>query len=151
MSSQAWQAQFHLKIWVELFHILLCFYHFYPDSTFMENDEETLKIKKYSSPWYCIDLWSSNLWKVNKFWQKETSFYEKISKTALEKNSLRREHILLTLFTNTNSYSCDTASRKVTVVILSAGQLQFLWCQLDNCSCDTASRTVTVVILPAGQ
>ena len=48
------------------FHILLCFYHFCQDSTFMENVEETLNIEEYSFPWYCIDLWSSNLWKKKK-------------------------------------------------------------------------------------
>ena len=42
------------------FHILLCFYHFYQDSTFMENVEDTLEIEEYSSPWYCIDSWKSN-------------------------------------------------------------------------------------------
>ena len=67
----------------------------------MENVEETLKIEEYSNPWYFIDLWSSNFWKKNKFWRKESSFFWKISMTALEKNSLREEHILLTLFTNT--------------------------------------------------
>ena len=49
------------------FHILLCFYNVYQDSTFMENFEETLKIEEYSLPWYCIDLWSSNSLKKNKF------------------------------------------------------------------------------------
>ena len=32
-----------------------------------KNLKETLKIEEYSSPWYCIDLGSSNLWKKNKF------------------------------------------------------------------------------------
>ena len=44
------------KYELNFFHILLCFYNFYPDSTFMENDEETLKVEEYSSPWYCIGL-----------------------------------------------------------------------------------------------
>ena len=51
------------------FHILLWFYYFYQDSPFMENVEEILKIEEYSSLWYCIDLWSSNLWK------KERKFF----------------------------------------------------------------------------
>ena len=63
--------------------------------------EETLKIEEYSSPWYYIDSLSSNLWKKNKFLQKESSFFVKNSITALEKNTLRGEHILLTDFTNT--------------------------------------------------
>ena len=57
---------------------LLCFYQFYQDSTFLENLEETLKIEEYSSPWYCIDLSSSNFWKKKKFWRRETSFFENI-------------------------------------------------------------------------
>jgi hypothetical protein len=33
----------------------------------MENVEETLRIEEHSSPWYYIELWSSNFWKKNKF------------------------------------------------------------------------------------
>ena len=47
------------------FFFIFC--HFYPDSTFIENVEETLKIKEYFSPGYYIDLLSINLWKKNKF------------------------------------------------------------------------------------
>ena len=92
MSSQAWEALLYLKIWVELFHILLCLYHFYKDSTFMENVEETLKIEEYSSPWYCIDLWSSNFWKKNKFWRKESFFLKNFYDSPREKFSKRRTY-----------------------------------------------------------
>ena len=50
LSSQAWEALLQLKIWVELFHILFCFYHFHRDTTFMEDVEETMKIEEYPSP-----------------------------------------------------------------------------------------------------
>ena len=106
MLSQGWEALFHLKILVELFHILLCFKHCYPYSISIDNFEETFKIKEYSSPGYSIDLWSSNSWRKNKFWQNFfffLDFYDSPRET-----SIGWEHILLTLITNTTRQSFTT-------------------------------------------
>ena len=56
-------------------NIMLWFYKFYQDSTFMENFEEPFKNEEYSFPLYCIDWLSSNFCKKNKFWKKESFFF----------------------------------------------------------------------------
>ena len=115
MSSQAWEGLLPLKIWVELFflHILLCFYSFYQDYTFMENVEETLKIEDYSSPWYCIELWSSKLWiRINSDRKKVLflkSFYDSPSKKFSKRRTYPLDPFLPTLCTWT-AWTCTWTS-----------------------------------------
>ena len=129
MLSQDWEAILHLKILVELFHILLFFYHFYPGSTFMENVEETFKIKEYSSPWYCIDLWSRRINSDRKKYLFFGKFYSSPRVTYL-----RREHIFLTLFTNTirQSFTTQTPStwnftQTCKMLLLTKKRLHCIW------------------------
>ena len=92
------------------FYILLCFYHFYQDSTFMENVEETLKIEEYSSPWNCIDLWSSNSWKEN---NSDRKIFFKFLYSPLEKFTKRRTYFLDPFYQHYSVVQCSAVFEQI--------------------------------------